>query len=177
MSDIVSWAKSELDRIPNSFDDKMQKLINDTIIEIIQKVSDQEYTDQVVDYMINLLTRLLKWKPISVLTGEEDEWGPFLYGSRQNKRYYSVFQREDGTVVDLDGVIVSDDGGFSWFTSSKFDKKISFPYIPPISPEKIYIEKFEDGTYEVITEDQERIDRSYKKAKENYEIWKKEELK
>lgn len=82
----------------------------------------------------------------------------------------SVFKTTDAQgntieVHDIDAIAYSDNGGLTWFTSSRFRKNVTFPYEPPTRPEKIYIEYTEDvplgwsgDKYEIITDDKERIE-------------------
>ena len=95
---------------------------------------------------------------------------------KQNKRCSSVFRQEDGTYEDIDAIAVSDNGGITWFSSGRFRKKITFPYLPPIHPEKVYIEYTEDvpagftgDEYEIITDNSERIKALYERKRKKFD--------
>lgn len=180
---LLEWAKAELDRIPKD-NDNMQEAVNNDILEIIEKFSEQGHSGLSAGYVIGKISRLLNYKPITPLTGEEDEWYEAnSRGDRKNKRCTSVFQKEDGKVIDIDAIIVSDNGGITWYTSGRFYKEISFPYYPPNEPEKVYIEYTEDvpagftsDNYETITDKPDRIKTLYEeKRKEFDEAWSEEE--
>ena len=127
MSKLLEYAKRELDRIPKDADG-MQEMINKDILEIVAIFSDQGHSGFSARYAISKIRRLLCWKPITPLSGEADEWNELSHGSCQNKRCSSVFKNEDGTYHDIDAIVVSDNGGITWFTSGKFRKNIEFPY-------------------------------------------------
>ena len=156
---LIEYAESELGRIPKD-KDGMQEIINQNILDLVKLFSSQGHSGLSGRYVINALSRLLEHKPLNLLTGEDDEWGE-PYGpdeTQQNKSCPSVFQSKKEPPHDIDAIAVSDNGGESWFYSHLFKKEIAFPYLPPIMPEKIYIEYVkEKGIYEVITDDAERI--------------------
>jgi len=189
MSNLIDYAKSELDRIEKD-KDGMQEEMNKDILEIIEKFSNQGHSGFSAGYALNILDRLLRYKPISPLTGEDDEWmqvGGFPNPTYQNKRCSSVFKDENGC-TDIDGIVVSDNGGISWFHSKRFEKEITFPYYPPIHPEKVYIEYtkpvppgFSGDEYEIITDKPDRIkalhDKCRKEMDEAYKVDEEKELK
>lgn len=111
------------------------------------------------------INKLLKFKPIGVLTGEDDEWNE-CSGMRsglhtyQNKRCFSVFKDVDaeGNIVschDIDGIICSDNGGITWFTTAEYRKSVTFPYAVPDKPEKIYLKELSEDERIVITDPDE----------------------
>lgn len=173
MSSSVEYAKSELARISKD-GDEMQDTINKNIIDIVELFASQGHSGFTAGYAMSILERLLHFKPLTPLTGEDDEWIDVSdeMGRRcfQNKRCSSVFKTTDAQgntieVHDIDAIVCSDNGGLTWFTSSRFRKNVTFPYEPPTHPEKIYIEYTEDvplgwsgDKYEIITDDKERIE-------------------
>lgn len=172
MSYLYDYAKRELDRIKQD-DEGMQRLMNSQILDIVKVFEEQGDSGFSASYKISALTRLLSFKPLQPLTGEPDEWRePYdREGHRQNKRCSSVFSNPDGTFDDIDAVIVSDNGGITWFTSGRFRKKITFPYSVPTEPEKIYIEYYGDNDedYEVITNLPKRIKLLHDRKRAEYD--------
>lgn len=170
---MVEYAKSELARIGTD-EEGMQNVINQNILEIVEVFSNQGHSGFSAGYALSVLDRLLRFKPIQPLTGEADEWRETScrregVRSYQNKRCSSVFmdKTESGEVIrceDIDAVIVSDNGGLTWFSSGRFKRAVTFPYEPPTHPEKVYIEYTEDvppgftgDKYDIITDNPERI--------------------
>ena len=99
--ELMSYAESELARIPHD-QDGMQDLMDEYILEIIKTFGEQGHSGFSADYAISVLERLLRFKPITLLTGEDDEWEDTGYGTWQNKRCSSVFKESDGTCHDIE---------------------------------------------------------------------------
>lgn len=184
MSSIIEYAKSELDRIGKD-EEGMQAAINQDILQVVDVFANQGHSGFSAGYALNILERLLRFKPLKELTGEDDEWNDVSTDKNgvttyQNKRCSSVFKRVDRSgkivsVYDIDGVAVSDDGGITWFTSNRFTKEITFPYFPPTHAEEIYIEYTEDvpvgytgDNYEIITDKPDRIKALREKNSQTY---------
>jgi hypothetical protein len=172
MSNLYDYAKLELERITND-DVDMQRVMNSQILDIVKVFAEQGDSGFSASYKINVLNRLLSFKPLQPLTGEPDEWSePYdRQGHRQNKRCSTVFANPDGTFDDIDAVIVSDNGGITWFTSGRFRKEITFPYTVPTEPEKIYIEYYGDNDedYEIITNLPNRIKLLHDRKRAEYD--------
>lgn len=73
MSSSVEYAKSELDRISKD-GDEMQDTINKNIIDIVELFASQGHSGFTAGYAMSILERLLRFKPLTPLTGEDDEW-------------------------------------------------------------------------------------------------------
>ena len=158
---LENYAKRELDMLLNGEDDEMQIMINNQILEIIKLFADQGHSGFSSSYAIKIIERLMRWKPIKPLTGEDDEWNKRRDNCWQNKRCSSVF-KENGIAYDIDECVISDDGGHRWFYSDIIpNTPITFPYTPPKEPKRIYIERFENGNFDIITDDLARIKKLY----------------
>lgn len=183
--ELLEYAKAELDLIKKD-EEGMQEAINKDILQIIEVFSEQGHSGFSANYAIHALERLLNYKPLSPLTGEESEWNEvhcMREGIRtfQNKRCSSVFKDIDteGKVVkceDVDAIICSDNGGITWFHTNKFRKNVTFPYAVPSKPEKVYIEYTEEvppgftgDEYEIITDKPERIKALYNRKRKEFD--------
>ena len=173
--DLVEYAKSELARIGRD-EDGMQDMINKDILSIVEVFSEQGHSGFSAGYALPALERLLRFKPLTPLTGEDDEWNEISHGTQQNKRCSSVFRNADGTAHDIDGIVVSDNGGITWFSSGRFRKEVTFPYAPPTHAERVYIEYTEDvppgftgDEYEIITADPVRIKALYERKRREFD--------
>ena len=84
MSNLVEFAQNELNILLKSCTDseslKMQKVMNDDIMEIVKKFASQGHSGFSAQYALNLVTRLLQYKTITHLTGEDEEWVELDYG-------------------------------------------------------------------------------------------------
>lgn len=171
---LTSYAEAELARISHD-EDGMQDFMDKNVLEIVKIFEEQGHSGFSASYALSVLERLLRFKPLTPLTGEKDEWNDTGRGSLQNKRCSSVFKKSDGTCHDVDGIIVSDNGGITWFTSGRFRKEVTFPYAVPTHPEKVYIEYTEDvppgftgDEYEIITDQPERIKALYERKRREF---------
>lgn len=172
---LTKYAEAELARIPHD-EDGLQSLMDKNILEIVKIFGEQGHSGFSASYALSVLERLLRFKPISPLTGQDDEWNEAGSGSLQNKRCSSVFKKSDGTCYDIDAIIVSDNGGITWFSSGRFRKEVTFPYAVPLHPEKVYIEYTEDvppgftgDKFEVITDNPERIKALYERKRKEFD--------
>lgn len=172
---MMEYAKNEIARIDKD-EDGIQEMMNRDILEIINVFSNQEHSGFSAGYALSVLDRLLRFKPITPLTGEDDEWNKTSHGLWKNKRCSSVFKNADGTVNDIDAIVISDNGGITWFSSGRFKKEVTFPYSPPIYPERVYIEYTEDippgftgDEYEIITDQPERIKALYERKRREFD--------
>ena len=177
-SNMYKWAKAELDRIlvncEEGDDLDMQMAINREILDIVKVFCDQHHSGSTAWYTLSMIKRLLDWKPITPLTGEEDEWneGYIIDGvlHQQNKRCSSVFRdnSDNSTAHYIDAKVYSDNGGYSWYHKGGGDRDvISFPFKVPDKPEYIYLNG--EDSDEVIT-DPERIKQIYEAYERQLEI-------
>lgn len=135
---MVEWAKKELELLGGQ-DDEMQQMINKNILQMVETFCEQGHTGFSASYALGIITRLLDWKPITPLTGEDDEWNDVGRGTQQNKRCSAVF-RENGEAYYIEGKVFSDNGGKSWFTNRNSRVPVTFPYTVPDKPEYIILE-------------------------------------
>lgn len=146
----MKWAEQELNRIEKD-DEGMQEIVNQGILDVVRVFSEQGHSGFSARYSLNLIERLLAYKPITPLTGEDDEWNSLTeYGDtekQQNKRCSSVFRvkQKDGSyfAYDIDDAIYTEDEGETWFSKNE-RYEISFPYTVPKEPERIYLKVKED---------------------------------
>lgn len=147
MSNLVDFAKRELDMLLAKCEDDearaMQQRMNDGVLEIVKTFSNAGHSGFSANYALGLINRLLNWKPISELTGEDDEWEKLDYGediSFQNKRCPSVFKNAEGRAYCVDAKMFSDDNGKTWFTSRDSTVEVKFPYTVSTYPEQVLID-------------------------------------
>lgn len=151
MSNLLAHAMDELDRIGMTEDspDEMNRAMRKHILHMMQEFANEGHSGFSANYAINILTRLLDFKPLSPLTGEDDEWVKHDYGvepSYQNKRRSSVFKDANGEVYDIDGKVFwewmpdLDENGptggahRSYYSCRESRVPVTFPYSPPDKP-------------------------------------------
>ena len=146
MTNLVSYAEDELNRIGMTEDspDEMNVMMRKHIVHMIKEFSEEGHSGFSGRYALNILTKLLDFKPLTPLTGEDDEWGDVReYGespSWQNKRRSSVFKNADGTCYDIDGRVFWEWTGTkeepykSYYSGGGSATPVTFPYTVPDKP-------------------------------------------
>ena len=149
MSNLLSHAMDELDRIGMTEDstDEMNVMMRKHILHMMNEFAEEGHSGFSASYAISILTKLMDFKPLSPLTGEDNEWGNVReYGespSWQNKRRSSVFKNADGTCYDIDGKVFwewcmpyeeGDNPYKSYYTNRDSRVPVTFPYIVPDKP-------------------------------------------
>jgi len=153
MGNLVDYAKDELKRIGMiDSGEPYNDLATKAILDLIELFDSQGHSGFTAPYVESIFHRLAMFKPISPLTGEDDEWNELGDGSFQNKRYSAVFKDKDGNTYDIDGKVFSDDDGETWYTCRDSRVDVTFPYVVPDKPEYVYrndepaTERIEYGT-------------------------------
>lgn len=141
MSNCLDYVKKELELIgmgENSED--INLMMHNSIIELVKVFSDQGFSGFSASYAISCLEKLLRFEPLSPLTGEDSEWNECSDGYFQNNRCSRVFKsndRFDGKPYDIDGKVfvehyINDEGeeGTSSYTNADSHVVVTFPYTP-----------------------------------------------
>lgn len=144
MSSLVDYAKDELKKIGmiNSGDPYNDYAAN-AILDLIELFASQGHSNFTASYVANTFHRLAMFRPLTPLTGKDDEWNELGDGSFQNKRYCAVFKNsKDGTAYNNNGKVFTDDGE-TWYTCKESRVNVTFPYVVPDKPERVYRNKME----------------------------------
>lgn len=159
-SRLESWAYKELERAGyfKEGPDDLNYWMGSAVMQMLTLFSLEGHSGASAPFAVSLFSRLASWKPLSPLTGEDDEWENMSdcsgYEVYQNKRYSSVFKEGDGKAHDIDAYVFVEpytdpetgEVRESGFTGSASRKHITFPYIPPEKP--VYIHVPRDSTHE-----------------------------
>lgn len=141
MSNLVDYAKDELNRIGMiDSGDPYNEFGAKAILDLIELFDSQGHSGFTASYVINAFNRLARFKPLSPLTGKDDEWNDVGDGLQQNKRYSAVFKDKNGAVYNVDGKVFTDDGEV-WYGCKDSRVDITFPYVVPNEPEYVYRNK------------------------------------
>ena len=134
-SNLISYAESEMG------ESDMTK----HVVQVMAAFSHEGHSGGSAPYAIGAITRLLAFKPLGPLTGEDTEWQDIDESElQQNRRRSSVFREKGGRAYDIDALVFRDPDG-ACYTNGGFDdrKLVEFPYYVPDKP--IYIDVDEDG--------------------------------
>lgn len=148
MSNLINYAKDEMDLIGlrEDSDDEMNRAMREHILQMVKVFSDEGHSGFSANYALAILKKVLDFKPLSALTGEDDEWLEVADELYQNKRASNVFKDKDGAYWS-DGIVFWEwftpwDNGVAgepfktYFTSKDSAVRIeSFPWVMPEKPE------------------------------------------
>lgn len=144
---LVNYAITELNRMGHHEDDDMDGVMRKHLLHMVKEFADAGHSGFSANYAIRCLERLLSFKPLTPLTGEDDEWGDVSEVSGrtlyQNKRCSSIFKEgKDGEAYNIDGKVF-----WEWFVDETTGEKykshytnrnsrtpVTFPYIVPDEP-------------------------------------------
>lgn len=139
---LLKYAEQELDIIGMKDGDDLDGAMRKHLLQMVKLFSEEGHSGFSASYAVACLEKLLKYEPLSPLTGKDDEWveiaEDMTIGGKlwQNKRCYRVFKDENGA-YDSEGKVfwswMTDDEGKqfkSHYTSSKSRVYIQFPYVP-----------------------------------------------
>jgi hypothetical protein len=155
MSNLLSHAERELDLIGLTEDDEYNGAMRKHILHMVKEFADEGHSGFSAPYAIQLLSKLMSYKPLAPLTGEDSEWfevteysnGGKLY---QNNRLSSLFKDADSFCYDIDGKVFwewfkDEDGNAvkTYYTSRDSRVEVTFPYTPPDKP--IYEYRWSDA--------------------------------
>lgn len=142
---LIDYAESELDRVLPEDEDEYNGMMRKHLLHMVKEFADEGHSGFSANYALSCLKKLLDFKPLSPLTGEDDEWGDVSevsgYTLYQNKRCYSVFKDKDGA-YDIDGKVfwewhVDETTGErfkSHYTNRDSRVPVTFPYDVPNEP-------------------------------------------
>lgn len=152
MSELINFAERELDIIGMTEDaDGMDSAMRKHILHMMKEFADEGHSGFSASYAINILSKLLKYEPLTAITGEDSEWTKIAEGMTfgnqgtlyQNKRCFSVFKDDDGA-YDSNGKVfvekrIDKDTGEE-YTSSYTGKDSRVPVVFPYTPKIEYVD-------------------------------------
>ena len=160
MSNLLSHAMNELDRIGMTEDssDEMNVMMRKHILHMMNEFAEEGHSGFSASYAISILTKLMDFKPLSPLTGEDDEWNNLVENYEsvphwQNKRRSSVFKNADGSCYDIDGKVFwewampyeeGEKPYKSYYTCRESRVPVTFPYT--VTDKPIYEYRHSDAT-------------------------------
>ena len=138
MSNLVEYAKRELEYCFPDKSDGMQQMAIKNILELLETFSNQGHSNHSAPYVLQLFNRLANWKPLKPLTGGDDEWEAIDETTEQNLRCSQVFRKnhDNSTAVDIEGKVFIDMNGYG-YTTRDSSVPITFPYEVPDKPEYV----------------------------------------
>lgn len=142
MSSLIEYAEREMDLAWGKTDD-MQNLVKDNVIELLKVFEAQGHSGFSAPYVLDIFNTLASFKPLSELTGNDDEWLIELNTNNLliNKRSYNVLKDcINGNAWRYKGRVFFDEGSTVGYTNFYSKKFIKFPY-QVTGPDKVTIKQ------------------------------------
>jgi len=158
MSNYKTFAVEELKRVGYRFDEDGYPVEDTTddfdmnsemcmcVLEVLEVFAGQGHSGMTASYVLGILEKVMKFEPLTPLTGDDDEWVHICddrTGNEdiwQNKRCSRVFKTHT-EVYDIDGkIFIEPDGGS--YTSMNSRVPVVFPY----TPKSVHVNVDEDGS-------------------------------
>lgn len=90
-------------------------MLGESVMDLIQVFSKQGHSGCSAAMVSDLFDKLSRYKPISPLTGKDDEWFEIMDGTYQNKRNSAVFKEgKDGKAYFNDAYVKRTPNGSCW---------------------------------------------------------------
>jgi len=120
----------------------MQDMLDSHILKMVEEFSKEGHSGFSAGYAVGLLERLLRFEPITPLTGEDSEWNEVDEGlTLQNNRCSAVFKDvPSGEAYYIEGNIFRNQRGVC-FTGKYSRTPVKFPWTPPRT--KNYVDVWE----------------------------------
>lgn len=135
MSALVAHAIRELDRAGIGDEDAdYDGMLKKAVLEIVEIFSSQGHTGHSAAVTVAMVEKLLRFEPLSPLTGDADEWVEIdpaisVNIAAQNIRCSRVFRRHDGTSFDVEGRVFRERNGTTYL-DARSAVDVTFPYTP-----------------------------------------------
>lgn len=128
---LIEHAKAEFEALGWPGDCKMQEMICENIIQLLETFSEQGHSGSSAPYVLRQFGKLASFEPLSPLTGEDSEWIEVAPGKFQNKRCSEVFKDgHAGAAYWIYGKIFREPNGCT-FAGADSRVPVSFPWTRP----------------------------------------------
>lgn len=126
-SNIVAHAKAEL-RLSGWYDKDAfyGDLVPKAVLRQVRLFAIEGHSGMSAPLVARLVQQATMFRPLSPLTGGDDEWQEVADGVFQNRRFSSVFKDGDGNAYNIDGRVFDD--GIGTFTNHDSRTPVEFPW-------------------------------------------------
>lgn len=123
------FAREELRRAGWFDNDAMYgDMMPNSVLSMVRQFADEGHSGMSASIAVSLFREVAMFKPLTPLTGDDDEWNEVGDGVFQNKRCSHVFKKND-QAYDIEGRIFREPDGVC-YTSRDSRVDINFPYTP-----------------------------------------------
>jgi hypothetical protein len=122
---LVEYAEKELESFRG---DEYNNMIADAALELVRVFANQGHSGFSAGLTTQIVEKLMRFEPLTPLTGEDSEWNEVGENLYQNKRSPRVF-KENGRAYDIEGIVWRDPDGCC-VTNYESRVDVTFPYTP-----------------------------------------------
>lgn len=128
---LVEYAKKEME-IAGFYgkDSVYDGMIPEAILKIVELFADEGHSGMSASICISILEKVLRYRPLTPLTGEDSEWMEIYDGEFQNVRCFNVFKDKDGNAYNSSGRVFRDPKGCCYTNRDSRVPIFKFPYMP-----------------------------------------------
>lgn len=138
-SNFITHAKRELSVAGLDKPDSMYKgMIAESVMRLIRLFALEGHSGYSAALTTQIFNDLIKFNPLTPLTGDDDEWNECATGLFQNKRCEKIF-KENGVAYNSEGRVFHDTKDDSYYTALGSCVEITFPYTMPEKPEIVEV--------------------------------------
>lgn len=129
MSNLEQFAKEELTRA-GLFDEDSDYggMLGHAVMKMVKVFADEGHSGFSASMAVAAFSKLVRFEPLTPLTGDDDEWGEVDDGVFQNIRCSHVFKDKTGA-YDIQGRVFREPSG-ACFTNGESHVPVEFPYTP-----------------------------------------------
>lgn len=163
MSNLLKHAERELSLIGYDGKDAFHNMVKAELMELLTTFANQGHSGFSANYVADIFDKLVRYKILSPLTGEDNEWNDVteMSGDKktlfQNNRDSAVFKDDTGCYY-VHAIIWVENGGHTYTNNKSLGYIKSFPF----TPKTFYVKVDKDNN---ILDTEE-----YNKAKEYYNL-------
>lgn len=133
---ITAYAEEELRRAGWFKEDGLYgDMMGKAVMRQVRLFSIEGHSGMSAGIASNLAQTVCMFRPLTPLTGEDDEWGEphDNEGTQQNKRFSAIFRKKDGSAYNIEGRVFREPNGAT-YTSRDSRLPVTFPwtYTPPV---------------------------------------------
>ena len=134
MSNLIDFAKKELELVDLGYDG----MLNDAVLELIKVFANEGHSGLSASACVDAFSKLAMFMPLSPLEDKEDDWIDHPGDTVQHKRCSTVFKNiKENKIYMLDGILFSDDGGETYYSSKDGCVELNLPCMIPETQYKI----------------------------------------
>ena len=141
------------------YDDEMQEVMCESVIEMLETLHNQHFSGGVIDYALRLFLKLAQFRPLGELTGKPEEWREIDWHENdirfQNIRCGNIWMDKDGRAYNNQARLFQyEDSIGATFVANPYSREyIKFPYAVPTEKVITLPVKYKEGGIDTVPDE------------------------